>query len=94
MDVLTEAKTLIGRPHVIIATSERVKVLLEENSNIQVEQHTNERSKPYIKGNYGDWAEEGKEGYMWGRKIRKGRDKQERARGILGIKILSLSVDC
>lgn len=54
MDVLTEAKTLIGRPHVIIATPERVKVLLEENSNIQVEQHTNERSKPYIKGNYGD----------------------------------------
>lgn len=31
---------------------------------------------------------------MWGRKIRKGRDKQERARGILGIKISSLSVDC
>lgn len=34
MDMLTQAKTLMGRPHVVIATPGRVKVLLEENPDI------------------------------------------------------------
>lgn len=34
MDVLTQAQTLLGRPHVVIATPGRVKVLLEENADI------------------------------------------------------------
>ncbi|KDP25071.1 hypothetical protein JCGZ_22606 [Jatropha curcas] len=34
MDMLTQAKTLIGRPHVVIATPGRLKVLLEENPDI------------------------------------------------------------
>lgn len=34
MDMLTQVKTLMGRPHVVIATPGRVKVLLEENPDI------------------------------------------------------------
>ncbi|KAJ8754350.1 hypothetical protein K2173_002801 [Erythroxylum novogranatense] len=34
MDMLTQAKTLTSRPHVVIATPGRVKVLLEENPDI------------------------------------------------------------
>ncbi|OAY30166.1 DEAD-box ATP-dependent RNA helicase 36 [Manihot esculenta] len=34
MDMLTQAKTLMGRPHIVIATPGRVKVLLEENPDI------------------------------------------------------------
>uniref|UniRef100_A0A2P2KI42 DEAD-box ATP-dependent RNA helicase 36 n=1 Tax=Rhizophora mucronata TaxID=61149 RepID=A0A2P2KI42_RHIMU len=34
MDMLTQAQALMGRPHVVIATPGRIKVLLEENPDI------------------------------------------------------------
>lgn len=34
MDMLTQAKSLMARPHVVIATPGRIKVLLEENPDI------------------------------------------------------------
>ncbi|XP_065864932.1 DEAD-box ATP-dependent RNA helicase 36-like [Euphorbia lathyris] len=34
MDMLTQAKTLMSRPHVVIATPGRIKVLLEDNPDI------------------------------------------------------------
>ncbi|WCJ34601.1 DEAD-box ATP-dependent RNA helicase 36 [Euphorbia peplus] len=34
MDMLTQAKTLISRPHIVIATPGRIKVLLEDNPDI------------------------------------------------------------
>lgn len=34
MDILSQAKNLVGRPHVVIATPGRIKVLLEEDPDI------------------------------------------------------------
>ncbi|CAI0450486.1 unnamed protein product [Linum tenue] len=36
MDLLTQAQTLIGRPHIVIATPGRVKVLMENNADESV----------------------------------------------------------